>query len=419
MLSQLLFTIPNLYDAIWLGKLGAGAQSAAGLATAVRVTMISVLMALSGASGAVVARYVGAKDRENADLATLQGVLLMLVASGSLGAIGFIFAGPLMRLAGADAEVFPLAVRYARILFAGLIAMEMVPSVGGMVSTAGVPRLRLTMMSWTLGTMLIAEPLLVNALGLEGAVLALVSAHVAGTVWGLGALLSGRMAVRIDVHNLRLDFPMMWRILRITLPAILQRGIPNFGMSVLMRFISAYGAETLAAWVVVTRVFSLAQVPGMGVSQVTAAMVGQNLGARRPQRAEQSVRLIAHAVTGVTTLILVGLMLFAPSAMSLFTQDVVSIATGAYIIRLLSVGYLAQALTAVFDSALSGAGNTVSPMLINMVLWTIQLPLAYMLSRVAGMNADGIWLALLLVWLAQTGLIWKRYRRGDWKQWQI
>ena len=147
-LSQALFMLPGLYDALWLGRLGAGAQAAAGLAVSVRITMISVLMALSGASGAVVARYVGARDQRNASLATLQAVILMTVSSGVLGAVGFLFAEPLMRLAGADETVLPLAVRYARIIFAGLIALELVPSIGGMLNTAGAPQIRLTMMVW-------------------------------------------------------------------------------------------------------------------------------------------------------------------------------------------------------------------------------------------------------------------------------
>ena len=156
LLSQLLFTVPDLYDAIWLGRLGSGAQAAAGLAMSVRFTMISVLMALSGGSGAVVARYVGAKDQVNANLAVLQAVVMMALSSGVLGVVGIVFAEPLMRLAGADAEVLPLAVRYARILFAGLIAMEMVPSVSGMLNAAGAPGVGLTMRLWGTATMVVA-----------------------------------------------------------------------------------------------------------------------------------------------------------------------------------------------------------------------------------------------------------------------
>ena len=420
LLSQLLFMAPGLYDAIWLGRLGSGAQAAAGLATSVRITMISVLMALSGGSGAVVARYVGAKDRENANLAVLQGVVLMVLSSGGLGVIGVIFAEPLMRLAGADADVLPLAVRYARILFAGLIAMEMVPSVGGMLSAAGAPGVGLTMRLWSMVTMLAAEPLLVRWLGLEGAVLALVGSNTVGMVWGLGVLVAGRAPVRIDVHDLRLDLPMMKRILRIALPAVLQRGTPNLAMSLLMRLISAYGATTLAAWVVVRRISSFAQIPSMGLARVAPAMVGQNLGAGRPQRAERAVRLITRVVMGIMIVVLGGLALFAPQAMALFSEDAESVSTGVQIIRLLSLGYLAFAFNGVYDAAQAGAGDTVSPMVINLVaLWLVQIPLAFLLSRAFGLGVNGIWFALVVGWFVQAALMVWRYRQGRWKSKQI
>jgi putative MATE family efflux protein len=420
LLSQLLFIAPDLYDAIWLGRLGSGAQAAAGLASSTRFTMISVLMALSGGGGAVVARYVGAKDRENANLAVLQGIILMVLSSGGLGIIGVVFAEPLMRLAGADADVLPLAVRYARILFAGLVAMEMVPSVSGMLNAAGAPGVGLTMRLWCMMTMLVAEPLLVKWLGLEGAVLALVGSNAVGMLWGLGVLLAGRAPVRIDVHNLRLDFQMMKRILRIALPAVLQRGTPNLAMSTLTRLVSSYGATTLAAWSVVQRIARFVQTPSMGLASVAPAMVGQNLGAGQPQRAERAVSLIARIAVGVTVVVLGGLVLFAPQAMALFSEDAESVSAGVQIIRILSLGYLAFALNSVYDAAQGGAGDTASPMIINIVaLWLIQMPLAYLLPRMFGLGANGIWVALVIGWFAQAALMVWRYRQGRWKSRQI
>ena len=304
LLSQVLFMVPSLYDAFWLGKIGADAQAAAGLAISVRITMISVLMGLSGASGAVVARYVGARDQKNANLAALQSVILMLVSSGTLGVIGVIFAEPLMRLGGADAETLPLAVRYARILFGGLIAMEMVPSVGGMLSSIGAPGIWLGMTVWSMIVMLIAEPLLVTWLGLEGAVIALVGSNAVAMFWGLGMLVAGRAPVRIDLHDLRLDSPMMKRVLRIAGPTIIQRGTPNLAMTLLTRFIAVYGAAAVAAWVVVQRIFGFAQVPGMALSRISPAMVGQNLGAQQPERAERGVNLLMQITLIVTGTIL-------------------------------------------------------------------------------------------------------------------
>ena len=416
LISQLLFTVPDVYDAFWLGRIGSGAQAAAGLAASVRFTMISVLMALSGGSGAVVARYVGAKDEENANLAVLQAVVMMALSSGVLGVIGVLLAEPLMRLAGADAEVLPLAVRYARILFAGLIAMEMVPSMSGMLNAAGAPGVGLTMRLWATGTMLAAEPLLVRWLGLEGAVLALVGSNAVGMFWGLGVLLSGRAPVRIDVRRLRLDLRMMWRIGRVALPAVIQRGTPNLSQSVLMRLVSSYGATTLAAWSIVQRVARFVQIPSMGLAFVTPAMVGQNLGAGKPERAERAVGLVARAATGVMAVMLIGLVVFAPQVMALFSDDPASVYTGARIVRILSLGYLAFAFNGVYDAAQGGAGDTASPMVINLIaLWVIQVPLAYVLSRTFGLGADGIWYALVIGWLAQAALMLWRYRQGRWK----
>ena len=419
-LSQLLFMFPSLYDGIWLGRIGDGAQAAAGLASSTRFTMISVLMALSGGSGAVVARFVGAKDHENANLAVLQAVILMIVSSGTLGLIGVVFAEPLMRLAGADADVLPLAVRYARILFGGLIAMEMVPSVSGMLNAAGAPGIGLAMRVWVLLTMLIGEPLLVRWLGLEGAALALVGSNAIGMFWGLGALLVGRAPVRIDVHNLRLDSGMMKRILRIALPAVLQRGTPNLANSLLMRLVSSYGATTLAAWAVVQRVSRFAQTPSMGLSFVTPAMVGQNLGAGKPERAERAVSLLARIVAGVMVVVVGGLAIFAPQAMSLFSDDPATVSAATRIIHILSVGYLAFGLNWVYDAAQGGAGDTVSPMVINVIaLLLIQIPLAILLPRAFNLGADGVWVAMVIGWFVQAAMMMLRYRQGHWKLKQI
>jgi Na+-driven multidrug efflux pump len=269
-------------------------------------------------------------------------------------------------------------------------------------------------------TMLVAEPLLVNWLGLEGAVLALVGSNTVGMLWGLGVLIVGRAPVRIDVHDLRLDLRMMRRILRIALPAIVQRGTPNLAMSLLMRLISSYGAATLAAWVVARRIFSFAQIPSMGLSRVAPAMVGQNLGAGRSQRAERAVGLLARAVVGVTVVVLGGLVLFAPQVMALFSEDAESVSIGVHIIRVLSLGYLAFAFNGVYDAAQGGAGDTVSPMVINLVaLWLVQIPLAYLLPWAFDLGADGIWFALVLGWFAQAALMLWRYRQGRWKLKQI
>jgi len=416
-LSQALFMLPGLYDALWLGRLGGAAQAAAGLAVSVRITMISVLMALSGAGGAVVARYVGAKDRRNASLATLQAVILMTVSSGLLGLVGFLFAEPLMRLAGADATVLPLAIRYARVIFAGLIALELVPSIGGMLNTAGAPRIRLTMMVWVMATQLVVQPLLTRRFGIEGAAAAIVGANAVGMLWGLGVLLRGRAAIRIDVHDLRIDLPMMGRIVRVALPSVVQRGAPNLAMSLLMRLIASQGSDILAAWVVSRRVLAVMQVPGMGISGAASAMVGLNMGAKQVKRAENAVRWISRAALAISATLALILVITAPWVLGRFNLEPEALTSGVVMLRWLCLGYLIQTVTWVHEAAQMGAGDTVSPMIVNMVaLWLVQLPLVWILSRRLGLGPQSIWWGLVVGWAVQAALMVRRYRAARWQR---
>jgi putative MATE family efflux protein len=419
-ISSALMFFPGIYDAIWLGQLGSSAQGAAGLMMAVRITMISVLMALSLGGGAVVARYVGARDETRANRTVLQGIMLFVLAAGSLGLVGVIFVRPLMELSGADADTLPLAIRYARIIFFGLIAIEMVPSLGGMLQAAGAPEVMLGMTALSTGTLIVAEPLLVHWLDIEGAALAMVLSNIIGMMYGLGVLLAGRAPVRLDLHDLRLDMPIVRSILRVALPGVVLRFVPNLAMLLLTRFAAWYGASVLAAWIIVQRVYQFATIPSQGVSRTAPAMVGQNLGAAQPERATQAVRLIARAATLIGAVVIGLLVLFAQQIMTLFSSDGETIAAGAHAMRVLGLGYLAFTVGTVFDLAQSGAGDTLSPMIINLVsLWLVQVPLAYALSHRTDLGADGIWLALSLGWTIQAALLFLRYRQGHWKETRV
>jgi len=206
---------------------------------------------------------------------------------------------------------------------------------------------------------------------------------------------------------------MVGRILRVALPAVVQRGTPNVANTLLTRMVAASGASTLAAWIVVRRILQFATIPSMGLSRVTPAMVGQNLGAGNPDRAVRAVACAALA-TGVGALALLALL--ALPILSLFSDDAPTIAGGARLTRMLSLGYLAFSLRSVYGKAQAGAGDTVSPMVINLLaLWAVQVPLAYAMSRSSGMGADGIWVALVLGYGVQLALMWFRFRQGRWR----
>ena len=399
-ISQGLFFFPGLYDAYWLGRLGPHALAAAGLTMSLRYTMISVLMALSGAAGAVVARYVGARESEQADLATAQGVFLFVVASGTLGLVGYWGVEPLLRLAGAQGDLLAPSIAYARVIFIGLIAMEMVPSMGAMLNAAGSPQLSLQMNLLNLLTFLALEPLFIwLGWGVSGAALAVVLGNVVGMVYGLYLLATGQASVRI------------------ALPGVIQRGMPNLANSILMRFVASYGAAPLAAFNLIGRVAMMILIPCSGLSGATPALVGQNLGAGQPARAQRAVNLVVIATLVITAILLGLAVLLAGPIFSLFTQDADTIAAGVHALRILVIARFFFTVGVVFDAALSGAGDTVSPMVINIIaLWLIQLPFIWLLSGQLGWGVDGIWWAIVFTMIVQTALLAARFRQGRWKQ---
>ncbi len=421
-LTMLLLALPNALDGVWLGWLGSSALAAAGLAMSLRITMISPLMALSMAGGAVVARYVGARDQENADRAMLHVVLLMVASSGTLGVLGLAFKERLLYLVGARDEVLSLSVRYVRVIFIGLIAMEMVPSLGGVFNAAGNPRVPLKVNLIVALSTLTLEPLLVlgfrrfPGFGIAGASLSLVVANTLGTLYAFYVLLRGRANARINVRDLTLQSSMFWRIIRIALPALIHRGSPNLANTILLRFISAYGSVSLAAYNVFRRVVNLILIPCTALASSTGVMVGQNLGAGKPHRSERAAYMAAGSSATIALGLIILLSLGARTVVGIFSKEPEVIEIGVKLIRILGVGQIFFMANMSMEMGLAGAADTVSPMIISAAaMWAVQLPLIYLLSRVMGLGATGIWIALVITPLLQCAATTLRFRQGRWK----
>jgi putative MATE family efflux protein len=424
--SMLLFALPSFFDGIWLGKLGSEALAAAGLAMSLRITMISPLMALSVSGGAVVARYVGAREQKSADRATLHVALLMVASSGTLGIVGLVFKEPLLYLIGARDEVLSLAVQYVRVIFIGLIAMEMVPSLAGVFNAAGNPKISLRVNIIMASSFIVLARFLVlgagrfSGFGITGAALAPVISNTLGMLYAFYVLLTGRAAARINVHDLTMDRLMFWRIIKIAMPAFIQRGTPNLAGTILMRFISAYGTASLAAYGAFRRAANLALISCPALARAAGVMVGQNLGAEKPERAERAVHIAVVTILMIASLLILVLFLTARIIMGLFNKETQVIETGVRLVRILGVGQVFFMANMAMESGLSGAADTVSPMVINTItLWLIQLPLIYLLSRVVGLGATGIWIALVISPVVQCIMTTWRFRQGHWKSKRI
>jgi putative MATE family efflux protein len=421
-----LVSLFRLADLFWVGKLGPEALAAVTIGENVRWALSGMAMGQGIGGLAVIARRIGEKNEEGANHATLQAVLLALSIAILICVVGFLLAEPILHLLGAEAEVLPLGLVFLRVTFGGLVGFLMVPIVNSLLRGAGEARIALVVRVLSYGLGLLIEPFLIFGwgpfpeLGVAGAALALVGSQWLGFLVQLGILVSGRARIRIDLRRIRVDLPLMWHIFRIALPSTVQMTLRSFSRATLLGVVAVYGTFAVAAYGVAARVFMTAFVPGFGLGNAAATLVGQNLGARKPGRAARSAWLIGGYNVAFMIACAAVIIPLAEPITALFDDTPKVVALGAEALRIFAIGYVFSALGSVMARAFDGAGNTVPAMVINLfTLWGIQIPLAWILSQVIGWGTVGLWAGISTANVAN-GLIFALwFKRGRWKQREV
>ena len=424
--ERLLFSLPSIMEGYWLGKLGSMALAAASMGMALRIVLISLIMGLSTGGMALVSRHVGAGEQAAADQATRQTQVLILIAATLLGAAGFIFSPSLLQLMGAEGMMLRESISYARVIFVGLWAMELIPSMSALFRGAGSAEWAFRISLVATGTIFLLQPLLIlgwgplPSLGVRGAAWAQVLGNAAGVVLQQYVLLTGRARIRIRVDKVGVDRHMTGRILRIALPTAAERFMPNLAQTIMLGFVAVWGTATLAGYNVASRIFGLTMTASMGLGGVAPTLVGQNLGAQQPERAERSAWAVAGVAMGLVVLVLIPLACLAPQSIALFNAEPAVLAAGAHCLRVMALGQVFMTLAMTIGMSLRGAGDTLSPMLISTgALWLVQIPLAYGLSQTAGWGSTGLWLALTITPIVTAVALSLRFLQGRWKVRQI
>jgi putative MATE family efflux protein len=421
-----LVSLFRVADMFWVGKLGAEALAAITIGENVRWALSGMAMGQGIGGLAVVARRVGERDERAANHATLQATLLAFGIALFVSVIGFVLAEPLLLLLGTEPEVLPQGLSFLRVTFAGLTGFLMVPILNSLLRGAGEARLALIVRIVSYGIGLLVEPLLIFGwgpippLGVAGAALALVGSQWLGLVAQLGILLSGRARIRIDPRHLRVDLRLMGHIFRIALPSTVQMTLRSFSRATLLGVIAVYGTFAVAAYGIAARVFMTVFVPGFGLGNAAATLVGQNLGAGKPDRAARSAWLIAGYNVAFMLACAVVIFPLAQPIVAVFNDTSQVLALGAEALRIFAVGYLFSAAGVVMARSLDGAGNTMPAMVINLfTLWGLQIPLAWILSQALGWGTAGLWAGISAANVAN-GLIFAAwFLRGRWKHRQV
>lgn len=426
--EMVVFNIAMTLDIYWVGQLGEAALAAVTISMTIRWVMNGFANGLGIGGMAMVARRVGEKNQEAASNATAQTILLGVAIALGLAVVGNLLARPLLVLLGAEPDVLPLAVSYLRVTLSGLFTMVLIFSINSLLRGAGEAQIALrvnvlsTVVTVALGPILIFGWGPVPAQGVIGSAWSFVLGAGAGVIAQFWVLLSGKARISIGLAHLRPDFPLMGRIVRIALPSTIQMTLRSSSRLAIIALVGVYGTTALAAYGVTNRILMFIVIPTFGMGNACAALVGQNLGARKPQRAEKTAWLMSGYSVIYTAVAAAVVVALAPTLIHFFisepTPDV--LALGTEFIYIVVPSLLAMAVGVILARGFNGAGNTVPPMMINLItLWGIEVAAAFILSRWFGMGATGVWWGRSIAGFANGLLFIIWFRRGKWKEQRV
>jgi putative MATE family efflux protein len=379
-------------------------------------------MGLAIGASAMVARRTGEGDKEGAAHAAAQALTLGCMVAIALGIVGAVFAPGLLGLLGASPAVVASGTSYARVMFAGNASILLLFLVNAVFRGAGDAAIAMRVLWLANFLNIVLGPCLIFGLGpfprlgVTGAAIATTTGRSIGVIDAAWRLIRGDGRIAVARRHWRFDFPIIARIARLSGTGILQILIGTASWIGLVRILATFGSTALAGYTIGLRIIVFALLPSWGMSNAAATMVGQALGARKPERAEKAVWLAGFY--NMCFLGVVGLLfeLFAGPIVTLFTSDVAVAAYAIDCLRIVAAGFLFYAYGMVISASFNGAGDTVSPTLLNLFcFWLFEIPVAYLLGIRMGMGPRGAFIGMALAFsmLAFTSAL--VFRRGRWK----
>lgn len=409
-------------DIFFVARLGPSAVATVGLTESYLFLLYSVAMGLAMATTAVIARRIGEGKREEAAVTAVQAILIALLASVLPAAVGIFYAQDLLRLMGADTWSIEHGYRYTQWMLGGNAVIMLLFVINAIFRGAGDAAIAMRVLWLSNSLNILLCPLLifglgpVPALGIEGAAIATNIGRGAGVAFQLWVLLRGGRHIRVLGAQIAWHGAILWNIVRTSLGGVGQMLVAMTSWIFLMRILASIGSEAVAGATIAIRVMMFVMMPAWGMSNAAATLVGQNLGAAQPERAEASVWRIGWYNMAYLVAVSVLFFLFPRELVGFFSDDPKVVATGAEWLRILSYSFFVYGWWMVTVQAFNGAGDTMTPTKINLVFfWLIQIPLAWWLALHLGWQQSGVFWA---VFVSETSVglftLWL-FRRGRWK----
>jgi putative MATE family efflux protein len=345
-----------------------------------------------------------------------------VISAAVIGALGVAFAPEILTLMGGDAAVVEMGASYTRFMLGGSVAILLLFLLNSILRGAGNAALAMRVLWFANGVNIVLCPTLIHGLGplpelgVTGAAVATNIGRSIGCLYALYYLVNGRGRVVLRLRHLKLDVAVMLSLLRVSAGGILQFIVATSSYIVLMRIVATYGSAAVAGYTIAIRIMMFTFLPAWGLSSAAATLVGQNLGAQQPERAEQSVWVATKYNVLFLVAIAVGLVGFPASLVGIFTDDVDALRYGADALRIIGYGYGFYAVGLIMMQAFNGAGDTITPTWLNAIcFWLLQLPLAYALAEWLALGPDGVFWAAAISESVLAVLAWWMFRRGSWK----
>ncbi len=423
MMMESLFGIINVF---WVARLGATAAATVGITESLLTMVFAVALGLSMATTATVARRIGEKDHDGASIAAVQSIILGVLASIPVAVIAITFAPQMFKLMGASDAVTELGSGYARVILGGNAVIMLLFLINAVFRGAGDASIAMRVLWIANAINIVLDPCLIFGLGpfpklgVTGSAIATTIGRGTGVLFQLWFLFGGRGRVKVSWKQARVNVEVMLRMMRISLGGMFQFLVATASWVGLMRMVAMFGDSALAGYTIALRIIIFAILPSWGMSNAAATLVGQNLGAGKPARAERSVWVTSFANMCFLGLVAIIFVTFAERLIGIFTTDPAVVPFGVACLRFISYGYIFYAYGMVMVQSFNGAGDTTTPTLINLCCyWLFQIPLAYTLAIPLGFGAKGIFVAITIAesMLAVVSVL--VFRRGKWKQQKV
>ena len=422
MLEMGMEAIFAVVDIAFVSRLGTNAVAAVGLTEALITVLYAVAVGLGMGVTAMVSRRIGAGDPVAAAYVTGQAIWVGAVMSIAIGTAGVVFAEDLLMLMGASPEVVAEGSGFTAVLLGGNASILYLFLLNAAFRGAGDAPVALRSLTLANGLNIILDPCFIFGwgpfpeMGVTGAAVATTIGRGIGCAYLVWYLFAGKGRIEFQARNLAFSPSLILRMLRVSVGGIGQFLITTSSWIVMIRIIAMWGSAPVAAYTIAIRMIEFVFLPAWGLGNAAATMVGQNLGAARPDRAEKAAWTACRYNVIFMTTVGAFFFVFAPWIVGLFSDDPEILRYGTHCLRILGLGYPLYAVGMIITQALNGAGDTKTPSILNLIaFWLTQIPLAYWLAASVDLGPNGVFWAIVVSESLLTVLGVMVFRRGYWK----